>query len=739
MNYLHTPEIKVVDVREELEIDDIEPISSDVKEKNTTMKINIQESFLDILNKLDEYINSVNGTEKPYSRDISRVELENIIRNKLSIVGIYTEVFWENISWNKDIFSYKFQQRFFPTYGEEENKVVVVNKETKKNNIPDIFKACSRREKIQQIQSKYDIRETISRTLNAEYTDEGNTSSQISYYKTLEQHRYYDMVSQDIITRIFQLLLKIKSYGIMLQIFCLLISTREYCHMVFHESVLEIMFNDDNYIISLPDQKIEVRNPFRDPDYIEIIYHFLFYGIYLLYKEECIVKAYASSKHRFILPLNAAQWLPIYDGSIDTNPYLPISLSNVYLHGDKIPNSEYLIKPLRVSGTNRGLYNPIEFSIRFNIFTDELFNGMPMDKIWFGGSVIAACVTKNPLELLFGIRHFPNGNISERIPGDADYPEYLEKVGEIKDHWKNQSIALDNYFDEYYPSKGVIKDSLLKSEEILDIEEKLSDIDVMIDILDDDDFDKYTNLIVDSIKKRLSEKMSVSLSDISDKHVRLIKINTKKSYKYYVSGLWMKRSLEIFRLYGAHPIGGVSRFHFPAVRGIYDGKNVLLFPSLISYSFTGIFVDYKWMSSCHNAKDLILKYYTRGGVPILNETEHKYIVSHIKEHMDMWGTLLKYPEEQSRNISIMNPAFRPRLHGHGIYNKLKGFLKVEFISNEWQNDDPEFIKKWNNDEKKSRFGFDISLRFPSGHLRPLLLWKIMPYTTTLDKSQKYTQ
>jgi hypothetical protein len=686
-------------------------------------KIHIQESFLTILDELEKYVEDRSSDK--LSKDIHRVSLENKIKHQIDNISVYTEAFWERLSWNKDIFSTRFATRLFPTYNDEGNKVVLKKTIEK----PSIFRNTPRSETIKQIQSKYDLRDTISKTLNAVYTDEGETknSSDISYYKVLEHHKYYETISQTVVTRIFQLLLEIKCYGMMLNLFCMLLSTREYCHFAFDKTVIELIFCDEFYPSGV--------NPFKDPEYLEIINYFLFYGMYLLYKEECIVKAYSSPKHRFALSLDVVQWLPSYDGSIDSNPYLPISLSGSYLHCKKVPDTEYLIKPMRVSGTDRGVYNTHEFKCRFDIFTDGIFTGVNTDKIWFGGSAIAACVTRNPLERVFCIEGYHKRNIVTKYPGDEGYDSYAEELENIKSHWGSYESRLRDYFDEYYPSKDVIKKENIDDSKVLELEENLSDIDIMVDVVDDDDFDRYCNNILNIIKKNLSIRLDKE--SFTESEASIFRVNTNKSYKYFISGTLLKRSIEFFRLFGAHPFGGVSRFHFPAVRGVYDGRKVLLFPSYVSYAYTGLFLDYKWMSSANDTKDLILKYYTRGGTPILNETEHQHIAKHIEDNDDQWGIVAKY-SDSTRYISVSNPTFRPRLYGFGFYQKIKDIVDETCVHG-WYKDDPKFEAKWENEETKSRFGHDLSLRVPSGRIRPLLLWKVFPYIYSLDKSKKYTE
>jgi hypothetical protein len=206
--------------------------------------------------------------------------------------------------------------------------------------------------------------------------------------------------------------------------------------------------------------------------------------------------------------------------------------------------------------------------------------------------------------------------------------------------------------------------------------------------------------------------------------VHIIKVHSKKSYKYQIVSDLLPRHLEIFRFYKTKPIGGVSRFHFPAVRGVYDGNRVYVMPSLVSYANTGIFLDYKWMSSNKTTTNLILKYYIRGGLLILNENEHIELKKYILENMETWGIIIAKAETKYRSVSIMNPIFQPRHYGHGFYQKIGSnpICTYTHVSE----DDPDFMEKYVT-PSPSRFEFSLQIRYPSGNLRPLELWKIMPY------------
>lgn len=669
--------------------------------------------------------------------------IENHILGELHKVMADAELFWEGMAWNKDIFSFKFGSRLFPKFGADDNAPPPPPESTTKPK-PSVFKA-TKEELVNSIKTKYDVRDSIRKTLNAEYIDEGSTSSKDKspFYHALDLPEYYNIVSQDTLNAIFQLCLRHKLYVAMLGLFCSLVTNRYFCHLVLSDFVLECLFKPAP--VFDPSGVSTETNPFLDPEYLEIVHHCLFYGFYLLYKEECIIKACVNLHHRFVFSISQAAKIPGYNGALENNPYIPLTLSGDLLHASNVPSPDYIVKPIKAASADRGFYSIWSFKERFAIFTGGIFDSLQLDKVYFGGSLIPACAIRNPLEKLFyqPLRADEDLNFEKEVLPDAPgYMVHLNRIATLKRFWKAHTEKLEAYFDEYFPSKKVIGRDLTEDVNQAELEDRLSDIDIMIDVLDDADFDKKVMHIIDVLKANLCKKHQ--LSEIQDEQLKLIKISTKKSYKYYVSGSLMPRSLEIFRLFGAHPIGGVSRFHFPAVRGIYDGNDVYVLPSTVSYANTGIFIDYKWMSSAKDTKDLVLKYFIRGGTCLLNEKEHQALAKHIKENLPQWGVLLAYATLEQA-LSINNPIFRPRMIKHGFYANIANALTPlggasairAFNDYQYVIDDHEFLNRWRSPEWKSRMGFTLTLRFPSGHTQPFGAWRVGAYLHSLGRSKKY--
>lgn len=570
------------------------------------------------------------------------------------------------------------------------------------------------------IRKKYDLGRpgSLQQTLDMTYVDEGVTvtDSGVRQYNVLPQEKYTSTINHDTIRHIFEMCNSRRAYPIMLSLFCRLCVSREFCHLVFNTHIMSMMF--------------ALGTPFHEPEYLEIIHHFMFFGFYLLYKEECTIKSMANPTHRCILDLETVQHMPVYNGALSENPYIPLTLSAKYLYAEDVPNEKYIFKPLRVPNSERGVYTVHSTQARFDVFTDGVFRGLNWDKLSMTGSVMPACVIRNPLEKLFGIN----------LPMNQD----LNNPDAAKTYWNDNKNALRNYFDEYYPSKNILDPSYLSagSEEGDESSnnqtiptEKLSDIDIIVDFGDDQDFDRKVLEVFEVVKANVIRNNQEDPVRFPSVEVKLLKITTPMSYKYYIVGPGLHKNIELFRIF-VHPLGCVSRFHFPCVRGTYNGESIKMFPSMVSAAFTGTLLEYKWMSSAKNTKDLVCKYYTRGFSLILNAVEHESMWEHIQSESARWGYLMA-ANDNERSITVSNPIFKPRQAMSGIYHGLENFrLKPAPI---YKHIVPMigFDKYWVSNEKRAAYGFSLDYRFPAGHIQPPGLWKLGPYIEKLQQSGKY--
>jgi hypothetical protein len=672
------------------------------------------------------------------NRDIVETKILALLDN----MSIAVEPFWQTLSWSKDIISYKLNGRCFPTFKlveaetitEVDPDVVADSAKTRKkkpvNETPKPKEDTTTESAVsdksgtpqETIAKKYDLgRPGLQTTLNADYVDEGVRKREdgVFMYRVLLQEKYTSIVSYDTIDRIFQLCSELRLYGIMLSLYCRMVASREFCHFILRSRIVM------NLLFRIPGDN-EPPNPFLDEKYQEIIHNFLFYGLYLMYKEECTVKSVANPEHRFVLDLETIQHLPVYDGPLADNPFIPLTLSNEYLYAQQVPTQEYLFKPLNVSNKERGLYTLHSSQARFRVFTDGIFDGLNWDKLSMTGSVMPAVVIRNPLEKLFGLS----------LPKDVDQKD----PNAARAYWQEHRTELENYFDEYYPSKNILNSGYFNPENPLyenltDASERLSDIDIIVNLDDDNEFDKKVLEVFETIQTNVTRNHEENPDKYPSDKIKMLKIETPASYKYYIVGPGLMKNIELFRIF-VDPLGCVSRFHFPCVRGTYNGDSISVFPSFISAAYTGILIDYKWMSSAKDTKDLVCKYYTRGFTLVLNKKEHDAMKAHIVKHADRWGYLMA-ANNNSRSISITNPVFKPRQNRAGIYFNLNHLQLKQPPIYSFTPPMANFDGYWEPKDMISDYGFPLGLRFPAGYIKAPELWKVSAYVHSLRMSEKY--
>lgn len=655
------------------------------------------------INKALEKFNSSNLEEK--------YVLNTKIKGLIQSLYILTVPFWEEMGWMKDILSYRFNQRIFP----ENTNQDWFHHNLEKNPV-DPEKILLRKNMILKIKAKYGTLEDKSHLLEeTAYVNEAGNF----LYRPLTPNKYYEYLRQDQINYIFSNMNKL-DLSSRINLFQCLICSREFCHLAFNSEILNIFYkyeiNDSNITSLSKSDETKSCNDFIKKN--NDLYYYLFYGLYLLYKEECQICIKSDFRHRHILDLEAISKIPAFDGKLSQNPFIPLSLSKEHLENQKINPNLIVLK--RIKGAKcRGLYSIYSSWKRFDIFTDGIFRNLKCDKIYFSGSIVMACLVRNPLELLFGI-NIPREKDLIYDPvlssDDPTYLNYLARITKLWNEWDLIQNNLNDYFDEYFPSKRVLppfeigKD--ISNLNFLELEDKLSDIDIMVDVKSDIEFNNITLQIFDTIKQNL--KRVHNLKQLTDQQIQLIEVQSNKSYKYYISGTLLNRSVEIFRFYNYHPFGGISKYHFPAVRAMYCPQynlnellfgKIFVFPSFWSYAQTGCLIDYKWLAFGSHPLELVIKYYLRGAYPILNENEQKAIYEFIN-NSSKWKFIMDY-KDHGEFTSINNPIFKPRKYGLSNYKEIKKYLNYLPKKNDYN-----YIPEENDKQ------MNIStLRWTSGHLR----------------------
>ena len=244
---------------------------------------------------------------------------------------------------------------------------------------------------------------------------------------------------------------------------------------------------------------------------------------------------------------------------------------------------------------------------------------------------------------------------------------------------------------------------------------------------------KYPNYF-----QKLSEyqiKIHIYLGDT--KKPNEIKIN----YKHRITSPHFNHPMELFRIIGNDHMGGVSQFHLPCVRALYNGDNVFMTPSCISAHLTGMNIDYKYFSGLREPYDIINKNRMRGFGTWLNENEIKEFQKYSTE-TEFWSNLYgtKIDDSNLGNLSLSHKLFHPRLINidefydtqpvniDGGYNDT--FDNEEIISqNDILNDIlTDFEYKGNKDESTITSAFLTIGK--DGSIIPLQKWVIEAYFKT---------
>ena len=500
------------------------------------------------------------------AEDLPSPVVEEALWSMIDIIKVGAEQFWKDSLWNKDNLSYNFSKRLF-------NKL----------EDPEVLKTEAQ-QKLEKIKKEYDFQPGAKLEMDRDYVDEGSThlnKTGVHLYQVLP-HRFYNLID---VNPAFSVLARNNLHKHMAKLYSWLVVSREYVHLVLNnEHVLELM------------QPVFNIAPLR-----EKCLYYTYYGFYMLFKEECILKSKVKYNDRCCFDITTARLLPKYHGPLERNPYVPLTLSNKYIN----LWHDQIVRPL-VGGW--GVVSLEEFKDRFRIASGGLFENIDMDRLFVTGSIIAECAIRNPLETI--------------------HPSF------------------ESYDNEYYPSM-----------ECTDDYNKCSDIDVVVDLSDDEPFTKKCESILTAVQQKHPE-------------AKLIEIKTKKSFRFKIFGKGMKRCIELFRTY-IDPIATISRFHFPCVRGYYDGRSVRLLSSLVAGAMSGFMPDWKWMASTHVGEYLVAKYFSRGYGMFLNMHEHDLVKQFITRE-PAWQHILKsIPAEIAKPLDPNNPIYKPRQLRAGLHKEMK--------------------------------------------------------------------
>lgn len=511
-------------------------------------------------------------------------------------------------------------------------------------------------------------------------------------FQVVETHMYCSWIRKDQALWIIEKLIARKMYGAFYMFLATLALHPDTTHVIFDYPIMKVVAAE--------------TSPFHDPRYKDYFWYLYSYSLHFLNREEMISSKTATPASRHLLDARSLVLLPKCLAPITNHPLMPLPLPIDDIHKPGRP-----INPLGQL-EDRGVYNPEIFKIRFRVFSDGIFEGLDLSSICFAGSVIPACLYKSPLERIFG----------------------LDIHNTSLDYWNSEATikSLKAYFSEYYPGKELFNPSWLATlswQQIDVLENNLSDLDVIIECLSDQEFDRIALRIYRNIQKALN------LENPTQAQLQMMKVKTASKYKYFISGSALRCSLEVFHpTTEAYREGCINRFHLGIVRACYSNDRIWLTPSAFTYAVTGCISNYRWFVSTKPPEHTFLKYAIRGCYPILNEGEWARIGSYMNS-TPMWKPMLDWSPE----LGLNSPVWRPRAYGlynhHDIAEAIRGMganPSQALLPNttEYKICNP-------SKEPVHELPKELAMKWPGGGVRPPQLGALMTAATKLINSTEF--
>lgn len=632
-------------------------------------------------------------------------------------------------------------------WGEKENCEIYMGKIFEKRNFKLKYEGYKKEE---ERENKEEIKEKIRRIFEASNNyanDEEERKNKIHYVdpslalKNDKIKKYIinkEEISRKMIIDIFK---NIEEEKIKYELFNKLLVSKDYCHLVINEKILEIM------------------NPIIEENK-ELYRYLIGYTWLTLYIEECIMKTRTSINDRYVIDINTANKLPKFKiemEDIKKNPYVIFMGDDKNIYSKRSSMSTEYIEEYKY-----GIVKLEEFKLRMNKFISndkdiDIFEGLEKNETgrWqnftISGSIIPACTMNNPLLKLMKTEKEMKIEEEDKIEEDE---EKFEKY--YDEYYKNSDIDvicrktnIYEYLNETNKLINVIKKniSILKNEEEKEEDIEISDIKGASILITKEYLKKYNikeeeikegenlkNTKNEELKKiiyedyiKLKEKnneiikkkykkqaknnilynlhwkkaeinelnifLTESISELYNNEI-IIKENEKiimkiiEGSRFKVSSPYLKRDIEIFKTKYEEPFSMVSKFHLPCVRGYYNGENVYLLPSCITALMTLINIDYKYFAGSNDPVTILNKYRRRGFSIILNKRELYYMTEYNKT-MD---------NEKFNNIKYKNKIFIDI--NHEIY-KSKEDNEYNYIKRN-ENENNENINNNNNENENKK-------------------------------------
>ncbi len=533
---------------------------------NNPSSIQTVDDFKELIIVLEDYIKKnginwiylcfiINDNDELIS--LLSLSLYQYIVYPINTIGNGANIFWNKVVSSEDYYYLQFVRRKFPSKLVSDVTWRIINDRLSRKN-----KTFDDYPNLISFRNRYDVTNAV----------EDNTNyNSIGVYAT---DQYYYQYTSNNIYIICSLLFKLKQYGLLLKLWCKLLINYQTVHLIFN-----------NYPLwKLMDQIINKTNVYKKMSYA------LFYGLFILDREEMVSTKNITSEYRFVFDMNLLRQIPFYNyDNVNYNYW------NTYVVGSKRTTDRALF---HVDGY-RSITSKSQFNKRFAIATNSAFNGINLKKYGavITGSILAPLAAYNPLEQLF--------TKSNEHLTDEEFTNYLNyyypKSSEInKDELKNP--FKDNDDDD-------------KDDEDINSDIMLSDIDIGIARENMEDFIKKCKELYIEIKKNIPD-------------ATLVELATTSLFKFRIT-IPNGRDLDLFPMADATPFDLVHRFHLGTVRMFWDGQTLYAFKSCITTLLTGLCDSHGWISCNSSAPQIVLKNAQRGYSTLINRHEEEGIIKYM--------------------------------------------------------------------------------------------------------------
>ena len=646
--------------------------------------------IIEILGAGNEYFENIELTRNTVSK----------IQNWINKLGKNTYI-WDNLT-NKPDYNLELQRkRFYPFYNTRSKEWTEVANNVRQN--VDYPPTDSKIFEIGTDDSKdFDIEHIVSQKHNnfmsypvLNPSQYGNINEYISYIK---------------------ILIKLKLQAEALEVFLRLCITPSSCHVIKSIDLWKLL----NPIIV-------------DINAYNIVMYALYYAQYIFRHENTKMFSQVRRSYRILHTLDEAHYLPNSNIlHVERDPYI-----------QQLPDDIFITQTLPFYlREKRDIADYKTMSRRLFLATGGALVGIDMKemKAALSGSILIPCVTISPLEEL---RKGMYMDTSRKVRGYT--PTHDSKYYKLTDEDRDFLVYLEYYYPSYdsYKDKEYIKEVLTqKNEELVKFDmksciekkdsdsdpnnkenlspeyNKLADLDISLTTLTFDEFRTNAMNIFEQIKKNVSFRGPVWISEIE----------TLSSFKFKIYGPGVTRPIDLFRIpYDCAKM--VKKFHLPCVRMWNEGtqgtlmekdlqlsdktsNGVFLYDCCIRALKSGINNSYKWFSCNKIPVDVLLKYAQRGITTVYNKKERVSLIEYLKIS-DRWKRIIDFNSAGEIDSNVMD-IFGVMTTNHKFFHpaKFDAGIRMGLRNTLFQEDDGFYSKRQAVDypEHNTVYGGNLAIK-----------------------------